>query len=183
MSNPKSFSSHAQIRRIARIGLVAALYTAVCLALAPFSFGAVQVRVAEALCLLPIFGTEYLVGVTIGCFLSNLIGVSLGTTVALDVVFGTLATLLACICTWMLRKVRIFGLALPASLPPVLFNAVIIGLEISFFFTDGAVTGPIILFNMFSVGLGEIISCSILGVALVRLIEKNDRLSALFMEG
>lgn len=183
MSNPKSVFSSKQTKRIVRSGLVAALYTAVCLALAPFSFGAVQIRVAEALCLLPVFGTEYLIGVTIGCFLSNLIGVSLGTTVALDVVFGTLATLLACICTWLLRNVRVFGLALPASLPPVLFNAVIIGLEISFLFTDGAVTGPIILFNMFSVGLGEIISCSILGVALVRLIERNDRLSALFMEG
>ena len=49
-----------------------------------------QVRVAEALCLLPVFGTEYILGVVLGCFLSNL----LGSTIV-DVIFGTLATLLA----------------------------------------------------------------------------------------
>lgn len=173
--------SHKQIMRIVRSGLIAALYTVLCLVLAPFSFHGVQVRIAEALCLLPIFGAEYIVGVVIGCFLSNLLGTFLGMTVAVDIFFGTLATLLACICTWLLRNVRICGLAIPASLPPVIFNAVIIGLEISFFFTDGLVTGPIILFNMFTVGLGEIISCCILGVLLVRLIERSDRLSALFI--
>ena len=174
---------HTRVQRIVRCGLVAALYAVLCLILAPLSFHAVQVRIAEALCLLPVFGADYIIGVTVGCFLANLLGVSLGTTLAVDVVFGTLATLLACIFTWLLRRFRIRGLALPASLPPVLCNAIIIGLEISFFFTDGAVTGPIILFNMLTVGLGEIISCCILGVLLVRLIETNDRLSALFMEG
>lgn len=176
-------ATHNRVHRIVRCALVAALYTVLCLVLAPLSFSSVQVRISEALCLLPVFGADYIVGVTVGCFLANLLGVSLGTTVAVDVVFGTLATLLACICTWLLRNIRIKGLALPASLPPVIFNAVIIGLEISFFFTDGAVTGPIILFNMFSVGLGEIISCCVLGVALVRLIERNSHLSALFIEG
>ena len=176
-------SHHSMVRRVVRSGLIAALYTALCLAMAPLSFGPVQIRFAEALCLLPVFGTEYIVAVTLGCFLSNLLGLSMGTTIAADVLFGTAATLLACLFTRLLRRVRLGGLAIPAALPPVLFNAVIIGLEISFLFTDGAVTGPIILFNMFSVGLGEVISCCILGVALVHLIEHNRRLSDLFMEG
>ena len=110
-------------------------------------------------------------------------GLSLGTTIAADVLFGTAATLMACLVTRFLRGVRIRGLAIPASIPPVLFNAVIIGLEISFLFTDGAVTGPVIALNMLTVGLGEVISCCILGVALVHLIEHNSRLSRLFMEG
>ena len=70
------------VRRLVRCAVIAAVYVVVCLVLAPFSYGAVQVRVAEALCLLPVFGAEYIVGVTLGCFLANL----LGSTVV-DVVF------------------------------------------------------------------------------------------------
>ena len=105
------------VRRLVRCAVIAAVYVVVCLVLAPFSYGAVQVRVAEALCLLPVFGAEYIVGVTLGCFLANL----LGSTVV-DVVFGTLATLLACLVTYKLRDIRVKGLAIPASLPPVVFN-------------------------------------------------------------
>ncbi len=169
--------------RLVRCAVIAAVYVALCLVLQPFSYGAVQVRVAEMLCLLPVFGAEYIVGVTLGCFLANLLGVSLGTTVAVDIVFGTLATLLACLCTYKLRRFRVKGLALPASLPPVVFNAVIVGAEITIFFTDGGFVWPVFLFNMLTVGLGEIISCCILGVALVKLIEANPRLKATFTEG
>ena len=105
------------VNRLVRCAVIAAVYVVVCLALAPFSYGAVQVRVAEALCLLPVFGAEYIIGVTLGCLLANL----LGSTV-IDVVFGTLATLLACLVTYKLRDIRIKGLAIPASLPPVVFN-------------------------------------------------------------
>ncbi|MCI2046638.1 MAG: QueT transporter family protein [Faecalibacterium sp.] len=170
-------------RRMVRCALVAAVYAALCLVLAPFCYGAVQVRVAEMLCLLPVFGPDYIVGVTLGCFLANLLGVSMGTTVAVDVVFGTLATLLACLATYRLRKVRTKGLALVPSLPPVVFNALIVGAEISIFFTNGGFTVPILLFNMLTVGLGEIVSCCVLGVLLVRGIEANARLKAIFAEG
>ena len=141
------------VRRLVRCAVIAAVYVVVCLVLAPFSYGAVQVRVAEALCLLPVFGAEYIVGVTLGCFLANL----LGSTVV-DVVFGTLATLLACLVTYRLRHLRIKGLAIPASLPPVLFNAVIVGIEITVFFTDYTVmSAPLWLLcvtNGISVGIG-----------------------------
>ena len=113
------------VRRLVRCAVIAAVYVVVCLVLAPFSYGAVQVRVAEALCLLPVFGAEYIVGVTLGCFLANL----LGSTVV-DVVFGTLATLLACLVTYKLRDIRVKGLAIPASLPPVVFNMIIVGAQV-----------------------------------------------------
>lgn len=161
--------------QIARCAVVAALYVALCLALAPFSYGAVQVRVAEALCLMPVFGPEYIVAVTLGCLLANL----LGSTI-IDVVFGTLATFLACVCTYKLRAVRIKGLALPAALPPVLWNAAIVGPEIAIFFSNVPATAGLVLFNALTVGLGEIISCCILGVALVRLIEATPRLREIF---
>ncbi|MCQ5079208.1 QueT transporter family protein [Gemmiger formicilis] len=166
------------VRRLVRCAVIAAVYVVVCLVLAPFSYGAVQVRVAEALCLLPVFGAEYIVGVTLGCFLANLIG-----STAIDVVFGTLATLMACLVTYKLRNVRIKGLAIPASLPPVVFNMIIVGaFEITFFFSDGAPTAALAAFNAVTVGIGEIISCTVLGVALVKLIESNDSLHKIFTE-
>lgn len=166
------------VNRLVRCAVIAAVYVVVCLVLAPFSYGAVQVRVAEALCLLPVFGAEYIIGVTLGCLLANL----LGSTV-IDVVFGTLATLMACLVTYKLRNVRIKGLAIPASLPPVVFNMIIVGaFEITFFFSDGAPTAALAAFNAVTVGIGEIISCTVLGVALVKLIESNDSLHKIFTE-
>ena len=166
------------VRRLVRCAVIAAVYVVVCLVLAPFSYGAVQVRVAEALCLLPVFGAEYIVGVTLGCFLANL----LGSTVV-DVVFGTLATLLACLVTYKLRDIRVKGLAIPASLPPVVFNMIIVGaFEITFFFSDGAPTAMLAVFNAVTVGIGELISCTILGVALVKPIESNAGLNKIFTE-
>ena len=166
------------VRRLVRCAVIAAVYVVVCLVLAPFSYGAVQVRVAEALCLLPVFGAEYIVGVTLGCFLANL----LGSTVV-DVVFGTLATLLACLVTYKLRDIRVKGLAIPASLPPVVFNMIIVGaFEITFFFSDGAPTAMLAVFNAVTVGIGELISCTILGVVRVKLIESNAGLNKIFTE-
>lgn len=166
------------VTRLVRCAVIAAVYVVLCLALAPFSYGAVQVRIAEALCLLPVFGAEYIVGVTLGCFLANL----LGSTV-IDVVFGTLATLLACLVTYKLRDVRVKGLAIPASLPPVVFNMLIVGaFEITFFFSDTAPTAALAAFNAVAVGIGEIISCTVVGVALVKLVESNEGLKRIFTE-
>ena len=171
-------TNQLSVARLVRCAVIAAVYVVLCLALAPFSYGAVQVRIAEALCLLPVFGAEYIVGVTLGCFLANL----LGSTV-IDVVFGTLATLLACLVTYKLRNVRVKGLAIPASLPPVVFNMLIVGaFEITFFFSDAAPTVALAAFNAVAVGIGEIISCTILGVALVKLVESNESLKRIFTE-
>ena len=93
-------------RKLVRCGLVAALYVVLCMALQPLSFGAVQIRFAEALVLLPVFGAEYIAAAVLGCFLSNLLG-----SVLPDVIFGTLATLLACLVTYKLRNFRVRGLA------------------------------------------------------------------------
>jgi len=171
-------NQNSSVRKLVHCGVVAAIYVVLCLALQPLSYGAVQVRVAEALCLLPVFGAEYIVGVVLGCFLANL----LGSTIV-DVIFGTLATLLACLVTYKLRNVRFKGLAI-ASLPPVLFNAVIIGIEIAVMFPDPTSSAPIWLAcitNGISVGIGELISCTVLGVVLVKLIESNAALRKVFV--
>lgn len=164
-------------RRLARCAVIAAVYVAFCLVLAPFSYGAVQVRIAEALCLLPVFGAEYILGVTLGCALANLLGSTM-----VDVLFGTLATFLACLCTWAVRHARVGGLAIPAAVPPIVWNAAIVGTEIAVFFSNAPATPALIFANALSVGAGEVISCGVLGVALVRLIEANPRLLALFTD-
>ena len=166
-------------RRLARGAVIAALYTALTLLLAPISYGQLQVRLSEALTLLPILLPETVPALAIGCLLSNILG---GCTI-FDIVFGTLATLMACLVTYKLRNVRIKGLAIPASLPPVVFNMIIVGaFEITFFFSDGAPTAALAAFNAVTVGIGEIISCTVLGVALVKLIESNDSLHKIFTE-
>lgn len=165
-------------RRLARCAMVAAAYVALCLILQPISYGPVQVRLAEALCLLPVFGPEYIAALGLGCFLANMFGYGL-----LDAIFGTLATLLAGLVTWKLRGVRVRGLALPASLPPVVFNAVIVGAELAYFFAGGSAFWPAFLWNALTVGLGEAVSCCVAGTALVRLIERRPQLRRIFCEG
>ena len=157
-------NQNPSVRKLVRCGVVAAIYVVLCMALQPLSYGAVQVRVAEALCLLPVFGAEYIAGVVLGCFLANLLG----------------STILV---TYKLRNIRIKGLAVAASLPPVLFNAVIIGIEIAVMFPDPTSSAPIWLAcitNGISVGIGELISCTVLGVLLVKIIESSKALNELF---
>ena len=165
-------------KRLVRAAMVAAIYVVLCLVLAPFSYGDVQVRLAEMLCLLPVFGAEYIVAVTLGCFLANLLGSTL-----VDVVFGTAATLVACLVTYAVRKVRVGGLAIPAAVPPIVSNAVIVGaLELTFFLPGVTGTAALAAWNALTVGIGEVVSCGILGVALVKLIESNTGLRRLFCE-
>lgn len=161
--------------RLVRAAMAAAVYVVLCLALQPLSYGPVQVRVAEALTLLPVFGAEYIVGVTLGCLIANLLGSGI-----IDAVFGTAATLIAALLSYRLRYARIKGLAIPAAIAPVVVNAVVVGAELSLFFSGSDVTAPVVLLNMLTVGLGEVVSCLLLGVALIRLIEKSPGLSRLF---
>ena len=94
-------------------------------------------------------------------------------------------TLLACLVTYKLRNIRFKGLALAASLPPVVFNAVIIGIEIAVMFPDPSSSAPLWLAcvtNGISVGIGELISCTVLGVLLVKIVETNTSLRKVFLE-
>ncbi len=139
------------------------------------SYGAVQVRLAEALCLLVVLCPDAVLGVTIGCLLTNLLG-----SLPIDAVFGTLATFLAAVAGYRLRNVRFRSLPIASAFCVVVVNAIIVGAEITFFFMDVPATGAILAMNMLTVGLGEVISCVFLGVFFVRAIEKNKTLSGFF---
>ena len=155
-------------RRIVRAALIAAIYVVLCIVFAPFSTAPVQVRVSEALTLLPVLFPEAIAGVTIGCFLSNLI-----LSAPLDMVVGTFTTLIAALLTRKLRNIRWKGFAAVSSFPPVLLNAVVVGVVLTLIYYPPGTQIEIWLLNMASVGLGQLISCSILGVLLVYGIEKN----------
>ena len=167
-------------KKLVRCALIAALYAAVSLALSPITYGPMQARVSEALTLLPVFTPDAVIGVTLGCFITNLVGVFTGANIlgVLDILFGTAATLCAALCTRRLRKVRIAGLPMAAAIPPVLFNAVIIGAELTWLI--GPHTWQMFLVQAAWVALGQLLSCFVLGLPLVRLIEKTPALRAWF---
>ena len=177
-------------RTIVRCALIASLYTAVSLVLAPIAFGAVQARVSEAFTLLPVLVPDAVVGVTLGCFLTNLVGVFTGANVlgALDIVFGTAATLTAALCTRRLARVRLRGLPVAAAVPPVLINAVVVGAELAWAFGPRPPSGVFLpaaagfLLQAGGVALGQLFSCFALGLPLVRIIEKTPALRAWFRD-
>lgn len=130
--------------------MIAALYVVLTYAFSWCSSGAVQVRVAEALTILPVFTTAAIPGLSVGCFLANLL-----TGGALwDVVFGTLATLLGVIGTRVLRKYGVF-----AVLVTVLANTLIVPFILKLIYSDA---WPIWLL-MLTVSAGELVSCCGLG--------------------
>lgn len=169
-------------RDLAFTAMIAALYTALCLALAPLSFGMVQVRAAEALTLLPVFSPVGIWGVALGCALSNLAGFFTGATMLPDVLFGTSATLIAALMSRRLRNVRTFGLPVAAAIPPVLVNAVVIGAELAIFFSPGENFLKMLVINGLYVGVGQILACFGLGLPMVWLLEKSGAARRCFGE-
>ena len=99
-------------KTLIRIAMIAAVYTVTSLALAPFSFSNIQVRIAESLTMLPLIYKNGIWGVTLGCFLTNLIGALTGVnpTGYLDAVIGTLATLIAAVITYRCRDMKTGGI-------------------------------------------------------------------------
>ena len=157
MKNLKDSRKQAQdhLKRIAQAGIIAAMYIALTFVFAPISFGAIQVRIAEALTILPIFTPAAIPGLFVGCLLGNI----LGGAVIWDVIFGSLATLLGAIGTYLLRKRNpIFG-----TIPPIISNTVIIPFVLRYAYGMED-TAHIIL--MFSIFCGEVLSCGVLGGAL-----------------
>lgn len=164
-------------RMVARTGAIAALYAGLCLVLAPLSYGPVQVRVSEALTLLPVLCPQAVVGVTLGCFIANALA-----SAPLDMLVGTVATLLAALATRRLRHLRFKGVPVVASLPPVLFNAVLVGAELSFLYLAPGSPAALWLLNMLYVGAGQLVSCCGLGLLLIYSIERNPTLQRLFAD-
>lgn len=163
MSGRSKPYSGAAVPALAQGGAVAALYVLLTALFAPISFGDVQLRVSEALTLLPVLSPASVPGLFIGCLLSNLL---FGQPWQ-DVVFGSLATLAAAVLTRRLR-----GNLWLAALMPVAVNGLVIGLMLSVLC---ALPLPM---TVLTVSLGEAAACFLLGIPLIRLIRTRfgDRL-------
>ena len=149
------------IRFLSQAGLIAAIYTALCLVLHPisFGFGGIELRVSEALTLLPVLMPSAVPGLFIGCLLANIMG---GATM-LDIVFGSLTTLAAALLT---RKCR--EKPLLAAFWPVILNALVIGALLRYAY---GVPMPLWL-CMLSIGAGQAVACYAIGLPVMRMMKR-----------
>lgn len=142
-------------------GLLAALYVVLTVVFAPISYGPIQVRISEMLCILPFFTPAAIPGLFIGCFISNFFNPE--GFIWADLVFGSLATLIGALGTYFIGKIPARKTALfIAPLPAVLANTLIIPFVLKYGY--GVEDG--LLFLVGTICLGEIISCMVLGIPL-----------------
>lgn len=152
-------------KRLIKVALVAALYATLTLALAPISYGNLQFRVSEILVLLAFFDPFYIGGLTLGCFIANM----LGPNGLPDMIFGTLATFLS-VSSISLTARMLKGHKLSlwiASLWPTIFNGLIIGAMLHFLFEL-----PLVL-TMAEVAIGEVAVVTLIGVPVFLFIKKS----------
>lgn len=169
------------VRYLCQAAIIASLYACLSILFMPISFGAIQCRISEALVILPVLTSAAIPGVTIGCFISNL----LGSGVVADMVFGTMATLIGAILTYQIaapfrRKLKDslkdakedvalssrIPLRVMSVLPPIITNSIIVPLILKYaYMLDEAY-----LFMVFTVGVGEILSAGVLGNILLSVL-------------
>ena len=149
------------VRFITQAALIAAIYVVLTIFISAFNLasGAIQVRISEALTILPYFTPAAIPGLWIGCLLSNL----LTGCMPFDVVFGSLATLLGAVGTYLLRKNKWL-----APIPPIVSNTLIVPFVLAYVYNA---KGKIPFF-MLTVGIGEVISCYVLGSILLNVLNR-----------
>ena len=145
--------SNNYVLLIAQGGIIAAIYVALTLVFAPISFGSMQVRIAEALTILPLFTPAAIPGLFIGCVIANIIGGG----VVIDVVFGSIATLIGAILGYKLRNNRWL-----VPIPAILSNTIIIPFVLKYGYD---VNVPLLLQAVY-IFVGEVIGCYVLGEIL-----------------
>ena len=152
--------TRARILYMTRAGLIAALYTVLTVFVGAFGLanGAIQLRISEALCVLPFFTLAAIPGLTIGCLISNLVTLCIWQ----DIVFGSLATLLGAIGAYLLRRIPWL-----IPLPTVVANTVIVPFVLAYAYRfEGGVA-----YFMATVGAGEILSAYVLGLILLHALK------------
>ena len=142
---------------IARAGMIAALYVVLTMLFAPISFKEVQVRISEALTILPLFTPAAIPGLFVGCLISNI----LGGCILWDIIFGSIATLLGATFGYMLRRNKWL-----VPVPAIVANTIIVPLVLRFGY---GVNLPFILLVL-SIAAGEFLSCFVLGELLAKVL-------------
>lgn len=157
-------TNELKTKRLVRTAVIAALYALLTVALAPISYGNFQFRVSEILVLLAYFDPFYIGGLTLGCFIANLLGPN-GT---MDVIFGTLATFISVgaislTAKYIKNKASLFV----ASLWPTIFNGLIIGWMLNI------TVGAPLWITMGEVALGEFVVITIVGIPVFKMIQNR----------
>ncbi|MDS1030555.1 QueT transporter family protein [Bacillota bacterium LX-D] len=150
--------------KIARAGLIAALYIVLCLALQPLSYGIVQIRFAESLTLLPMLFPEAIPGVFVGALVAN----SFGGLGLVDIIGGSLTTLLAAYVTYVFRN------SIIAYLSPILFNAIFVSLYLHVIFKWPYWA------TVLSIGLSEAFVVFTLGHLLITVLKRFAKTGRFF---
>lgn len=167
--------SKKRIRLIVYSGVIAALYVVLTLPIAQFAFGPVQFRLAESLTILPVFAFGYIPGLSLGCFLANLLNPSnLGPV---DIIGGTAATLIAGFLSRILgKKNKFLGI-----IPPILVNGLIVGGYLPFLLLDkdSEITAAAVGISMAEVAVSEAIVVIAIGLPLMFIIMKTPALKPL----
>ena len=147
---------------LTQAAVIAAIYVVLTIFISAFNLasGAIQVRISEALTILPFFTPAAIPGLFVGCLIGNLFG----GAIPLDIIFGSLATLIGACGTYALRKQNKFL----APVSPIVANTIVVPLVL---FYGYGVNIPIPL-QMLTVGLGEVLSCGVLGMILLFALEK-----------
>lgn len=149
---------------VTQAAMIAALYVVLTLIANVFGLAnyAIQIRFSEGLTTLPFFTPAAIPGLTVGCLISNI----LTGAMPLDVIWGSIATLLGALGTYFLRKWKWL-----APLPPILANIIIVPLVLTYVYRfEGSLP-----YFMVTVGTGEIISCGIIGMSLLFALEKYKK--------
>ena len=158
--------SHFTTRQLTTAAIIAAVYAVLTIFLPIPQYGAVQLRVAEAMTLLPFLFPEAIPGLAVGCFIATL-----SSPFVLDWLVGTSATLISAIWVSKMKNKWL------TPIPPVLCNAVLVGAEIAWLsMGDGAPFLAAFGFNALTVGLGELIACAALGLPLLHWVSRSPAL-------
>lgn len=149
-----------KVQFITQGAVIAAIYVVLVLIFDTFSFGPIQFRIAEVLTIMPYFTPAAIPGLFAGCLIANIIGGGL----IWDIVFGSIATLIGAVGTYIVRKNKWL-----VPLPPIIANTIIVPFVLKYAYGyDG-----LLIYFMFTVGLSEIIVCGIIGMALLTVMAKN----------
>ena len=174
-------------RKIAFCGVIAALYAGLTIAIMPLSYGAVQLRISEVLCILPFFFPFSVWGLFIGCIAANIL-----SPYPLGVIVGPVASLIAAISTMYIGKLsnrNSISVKALACFPPVFFNAVFIGAMIAYIMvSEGAADTflPAFISSGLWVGLGQLIVLYVIGLPLMIYLPKTkfiEKLNILYSGG
>ena len=149
-----------KVQFMTQAAMIAAIYVVLCVVFQPISYGPIQTRIAEALTVLPFFTPAAIPGLFVGCLIANV----LGGGIILDVIAGSVATLIAAFATYALRNKSKYL----ASVPPVAANALIIPRVLKYGYGE-----PLpIPFMMGTVALGEILTATIIGTILLLVLDR-----------